>query len=37
VELFYPVFRSRRIHSALVLGCRPYDDKAVKITATVSA
>jgi len=28
VELFYPVFRSRRVHSALVPGGRPYDPKA---------
>jgi len=37
VAFFYPVFRSRRVHSALVPGGRPYDDKADKITGTVSA
>lgn len=28
VELFYPVFRSRRRHSALVPGGKPYDENA---------
>lgn len=27
VELFYPVFRSRRVHSALVPGGKPYEEK----------
>ncbi len=28
VELFYPVFRSRRVHSALIPGGLPYDETA---------
>ena len=28
VELFYPIFRSKRVHSALVPGGKPYDEKS---------
>jgi sterol desaturase/sphingolipid hydroxylase (fatty acid hydroxylase superfamily) len=37
VELFYPVFRSKRSHSALVPGGKPYDEsaKAVSSAGTV--
>lgn len=35
VELFYPVFRSRRVHSALVPGGKPFDDSTVVTPSAV--
>ena len=37
VELFYPVFRSRRAHSALVPGGLPYDEKTDPARQTIGA
>jgi sterol desaturase/sphingolipid hydroxylase (fatty acid hydroxylase superfamily) len=33
VELLYPVFRSRRVHSALIPGGKPYDDPSTAAPA----
>jgi sterol desaturase/sphingolipid hydroxylase (fatty acid hydroxylase superfamily) len=37
VELLYPVFRSRRVHSALVPGGKPYDDPRTAAPARAKA
>jgi len=37
VELLYPVFRSRRVHSALVPGGKPYDDPSTAAPAHANA